>query len=168
MHALPSSGFAAKLWIHLVQVYGSAEVQAGVQNEATVLNYEFKLKVRSTFFNLNFRENFSYASCSWLCWGLVEVHWLDRRCWTNSNVSHNQSWFHIRWNKNAILIGQWLILLSWILIWDWLGSKKFTEKLELLSHQSFHSCLSSKLLHGQSYVSKTSVVRDHYLAFQLI
>lgn len=57
MHALPSSGFVAKPWVHLVQVYGSAGVQAGVQNEATVLQYEFKLKVRGSFSNLNFREN---------------------------------------------------------------------------------------------------------------
>lgn len=31
----------------------SAEVQAGAQNEATVLKYKFKQKGRGTFFNLD-------------------------------------------------------------------------------------------------------------------
>lgn len=58
-NALPSSGFAAKPWVHLVQIYGSVGVQTGVQNKATVLKYEFKVKVRGMFFNLNFRANFT-------------------------------------------------------------------------------------------------------------
>ena len=149
MHALPSSGFAAKPGVHLVQVYGSPGVQAGVQNEATVLKYEFKLKVRSMFFNLNVRENFSYATCSWLRWGLVSkcIDLTEGVALTLINLSHNPSWFHIHWNKTAILIRQWLILLSWALVWAWLGSKKFTV---LENGNPFPTSLSIVVFHPNS------------------